>query len=253
MKPLIVANWKCNPTTRAEAKRLFNSVARALKNVKHVKVVICPPFIYLVQLQAKKTKIYLGAQDAFWEEKGAFTGEVSPPMLKDLGCQYVILGHSERRGYFKETDEIINKKLKKALSIKLNPILCIGESQNERNQGKTKKVLERQIKKALFKIPASELKLTEFSIAYEPIWAIGTGKFCQPIEAKKARIFIQKVLSKIYNKKTVKNIRVLYGGSANSQNAASYIFEAGFQGLLVGGASLIPQEFVKIAREARDA
>ena len=144
MKPLIVANWKMNPPTLKEAKLLFNSVKKGLKNIKNAKVVICPPFVYLPELQTTNYKLHLGAQDCFWRKKGAFTGEISPLMLKNLGCEYTIVGHSERRA-LGETDEMINKKIKAALSMGLKPILCIGETFEERKKGKTLKVLKNQI------------------------------------------------------------------------------------------------------------
>ena len=253
MELFIVANWKLNPSTRSEAKRLFNLVNRVFKSIKNkdMEVVICPPSVYLPELRKQKSSLKLGAQNCFWEEKGAFTGEVSSSMLKDLGCQYVILGHSERRGYFSETNEMVNKKIKAAISTKLKPILCIGETEVERKKGLTQKVLRSQIKKGLKKITKQEIK--KIIIAYEPIWAIGTGKACSPKDAKRAAIFIRKIISKIYNQKTAKKIPVLYGGSANSQNAAPYIFEANFQGLLVGGASLNPKEFVRIIKNVNRA
>lgn len=260
-KPLIIANWKCNPTTQTEAKRLLNSVRKGIKNVKNVEVVICPPFLYLSLLLGSSTfaqtrRSYggssvafgVGGQDCFWEEKGAFTGEVSPLMLKNLGCKFVIIGHSERRRYLKETDEMINRKLKAVLSRKLKPILCIGETRKERGQGKTQTILKNQLKKALSKISAFNIQNSKLAIAYEPVWAIGTGKACSPREAKKSLGVIKKVISKIYNKKLAKTIKILYGGSVNGKNAASYIFEANFQGLLVGGASLDPREFVILVK-----
>ncbi len=217
MKPLIVANWKCNPTSLAEAKRLFNLVRKGTKNVKNVEVVICPPFVYLPLLKAN------GAQDCFWEEKGAFTGEVSPKMLKDLECKYVIVGHSERRRNFKETDEMVNKKLKAALKIGLRPILCIEKTS--------------QIRKDIKGVSKKELR--NLILAYEPVWAIGTGKPCSIKKAKKMNSLFRKILNK--------NV-LLYGGSVNSQNARDFIKKAKFQGFLIGGASLTPKEFIKIVK-----
>ncbi|OGZ18790.1 MAG: triose-phosphate isomerase [Candidatus Nealsonbacteria bacterium RBG_13_42_11] len=210
MKPLIIANWKCHPTTLIEAKGLFNSVKKGIKDLKNVEIVICPPFVFLPFLKSK-----IGSQDCFWGESGAFTGEISPKMLKNLGCEYVIIGHSERRRYQKETDEIINKKLKAAISSGLKPILCIESLA--------------QLKKGLKGIAKKVI------IAYEPVFAIGTGKPCSPEKARKMR-------------KAIKYPVVLYGGSVNSQNAVNYIKEAGFQGLLVGGASLNPKEFIALAK-----
>lgn len=246
-KLIIVANWKCNPTTLKEAKVFFHSLKSQLEKsvniLKNVKVVICPPFVYLPYFQKlalKSTIFFLGAQDCFWEEKGAFTGEISPLMLKDLACQYVILGHSERRQLLNETNEMIGKKLEAVLRAKLKPILCIGETAKERKKGVTFKVLKEQLKKTLrnFSIPKSFS--LEIIFAYEPVWAIGTGKPCQPKEAKEVLLFLKKFLKKG---------KILYGGSVNSKNAPDYI-KIGFDGLLVGSASLIAKEFVQIVKNA---
>ena len=225
MKLLMVANWKCNPTTLAEAKRLLNSVKKGAKDIKNVEVVICPPFVYLTTSNKQQvTGIKLGAQDCFWEQKGAFTGEVSPKMLRNLGLKYVIIGHSERRKNFKETDEIINKKIKAALKNNLQPILCIEKIS--------------QIKKALKGI--SKEKIKKIIVAYEPVWAIGTGRACGIPRARRVNLSIRKILGK--------KISVLYGGSVSSQNAADFIKGAKFQGLLIGGASLDAKEFIKILK-----
>jgi len=219
---IIIANWKCNPKTKKEAKDLFNKV-------KSTKAVICPPLIYLSLFNYA----YLGAQNCHWQDSGAFTGEVSPKMLKDLGCKYVIIGHSERRIHFKETDEMINKKLKAALDASLIPILCIGEKKGESPE----KIINQQLKEDLRGIAKKDLK--KIIIAYEPVWAIGTGDFCPSAKAKKALKFIK---SRIITK-------VLYGGSVNSKIAVDYT-KIGFDGLLVGGASLNAKEFIKIAKNA---
>ena len=237
MKILVVANWKMNPSTLAEAKLLFNSVKKGLKNVKNVEVVICPPFVYLPILKTN------GAQDCFWQEKGPFTGEVSPAMLRDLRVKYVIIGHSERRA-LGETDQMINKKIKAAISAKLKPILCIGETEEERKKGKTNKVLKIQLEKNFKSILNLKSKILNLIVAYEPVWAIGTGRACGIPEAKEANLFIRK---------TIKNLPLLYGGSVNSKNAANYIKEAGFQGLLVGGASLNANEFIEIVKNVSKA
>lgn len=246
MKTIIIANWKCNPTSLKEAESLFSSVRGGIKNSENVEVVICPPFAYLPALLKDPKALIIGGQNAFWEDKGAFTGEISPPMLKDLGCQYVILGHSERRKYFSEKDEEVNKKMKAVVSASLKPILCIGETQEEREKGETKKVLKSQLQKALYKATSYKLQATSFVVAYEPIWAIGTGKACSSEEAEKVAVFIRKILADLYDQDTASQVPILYGGSANSQNAQSYIKEANLQGLLVGGASLEADEFIKI-------
>jgi len=239
MKPLIVANWKCNPITQSGAKELFNSISKGIKDIENAETVICPPFVYLPLLKG----LTLGAQDCFWEEKGAYTGEVSVAMLKDLGCQYVIVGHSERRKLFDETDEIVNKKVKAVLEAGLVPIVCIGETEEEREMDKAEEVLEKEIKDGLHDIDVSKIV-----IAYEPIWAIGTGNPCDIEEAQKMGLLIRKIIVKISNPSISKRIRILYGGSVNSKNGEGYLKEAGFQGLLVGGASLSAQEFAKIVR-----
>jgi triosephosphate isomerase len=209
MKPLIVANWMCNPKTLKEAKFLFDSITNGVKNIE-AEVVICPPFIYSF-LKAN------GAQDAFWEDGGAYTGEISPSMLKNMGVQYVILGHSERRKYQNETNEMLAKKLKAVLAAGLKPILCIDKLSQ----------LPKTVSSGLI-------------VAYEPLFAIGTGKACEVREAREMRIKIAKKLGS--------NIPILYGGSVNSQNANNYVCQAGFRGLLVGGASLNPKEFIDIVK-----
>ena len=252
MEPLIVANWKMNPKTLAEAKKLFNSVKRGIKDIKKVEVVICPPFVYLNKelssLRSLAPFIKLGSQDCFWEEKGAYTGEISPSMLKDLGCQYVIIGHSERRTYFAETDKMINKKLKAAIKAKISPILCIGESKKERERGQTQNVLKKQIILAFRKVPSSKFQISKPIIAYEPIWAIGSGKPCSVGEAQKISLLIRKIISGLYSCAVSNSVPILYGGSVKSDNAAGYVKKAGLQGLLVGGASLDAKEFLKITK-----
>jgi len=219
-----------NPQNLQGAKLLFDSVANGIKNLKNVEIVICPPFLYILNLKSQILNLKLGAQDCFWEEKGAFTGEVSPKMLKDLGrCDYVILGHSERRKYLKETDEMINKKIKAALKSDLTPILCIENISQLKKR--TKDLLRKEQKKLI--------------IAYEPVFAIGTGKPCTPEKAKEMKTAIKKIINK--------DISIIYGGSVNSQNAADYIKMAGFQGLLVGGASLNPAEFIKVVKNVARA
>ena len=213
VKKLIIANWKMNPETLIKAKRLFNAV-------KKTKAIICPPFPYLSVFKYN----FLCAQDCHWEESGAFTGEVSPKRLKNLGVKYVIIGHSERRA-LGETEEIVEKKLKAALKAGLIPILCVGEKKGEN----AKKVINKQLKK----------NLKGVIIAYEPVWAIGTGNFCSANKANKVREFIKEKLDN----------KILYGGSVNSKIAKDYL-KIGFDGLLIGGASLDAEEFRKIAKNA---
>jgi len=264
MPPLIVANWKCNPQSQSEAKNLFDSVKQGIKNIKDAEVVICPPFVYLPAVASGEGGFVFGAQDCFWEQKGAYTGEISAAMLKDLDAKYVIIGHSERRKHFGETDEIINKKIKAALSAGLKVIFCVGETEEERNNGEAEKIVKRQLSEGLkeisnFKVSRSRRgsstvspsgQISNLVVAYEPVWAIGTGNPCGIEDAKAAKSIIADTLSEIYSRDLSRETPVLYGGSVNSKNAAGYIKEAGFNGLLVGGASLDPEDFCRIIRSA---
>jgi len=223
MKPLIVANWKMNPGTLAEAEQLFNSVAEGVKDIKDAEVVVCPPYIYFSIFNSSLLKdIKIGAQNSFWEEKGAFTGEISLTMLKGFGIEYVIIGHSERRKHLGETDEMINKKIISVLKEGLKPILCIDNMA--------------QLKKDLADIKREEFK--KIIVAFEPISAIGTGNPYDLEGAEKMRNLIKSVLEE--------ETSIIYGGSVNSQNAEGFVKKAGFQGLLIGGASLNPKEFIRI-------
>ena len=249
MKLLIIANWKCNPTNLNEAKKLYLSIRKGIKSSRKREVVICPPFIYLpelLKLSSGKKKIKFGAQNCFWEERGAFTGEISIPMLKSFGCEYVIIGHSERRRIFRETEEMINKKIKAALASKIKPILCVGEDRKERERGEIGNVFKRQIKSAFMGISKLKIRKSKICLAYEPLWAIGTGNPCRPDEAMSAKLLIKKILISFLGRSTAEQIPLLYGGSVNSKNVSDFIKEAGMQGVLVGGASLKAEEFVKI-------
>lgn len=252
MKTLVIANWKCNPTTLQGVKLLVDAIKSKVKGIKRVEVVICPPFVYLSHLLFSTSKLRLGAQDVFWENKGAYTGEVSPDMLKDLGCQYVIVGHSERRSFFGETDEMVNKKVKAAILAGLRPILSVGESLEEREKGKMGNVLKKQITSAFNNVSRSKFQVSGLVIAYEPIWAIGSGKACSPDEAMGAGIFLRRCLGALYSRALAESIPIVYGGSVKASNAASYITQARLQGLLVGGASLDIEEFVKIVKSVSE-
>lgn len=250
MKTFVVANWKMNPITSAEAERLFDTVEKGIKRIKsaswrneNIEVVICPPFVYLdTRHKIQDTRYKLGAQDLFWEQQGAYTGEISPTMLKNLGCSYVIIGHSERRKYFNETNEMVNKKLLSAFKVRLKPIFCVGEQEGE----EMSLVVKNQLVEGLKDIKRTQMR--NLIIAYEPVWAIGTGNPCQPNDAMKAILFIKKTLSELYNRELAEEIPILYGGSLNSKNAKDYIKEAKMNGLLVGGASLDGREFIKIIK-----
>lgn len=233
MKNLIAANWKMNPISQKEAEEIFNEIKKGVKDVA-AEVVVCPPNAFLPALKG----LPLGAQDCFYEDKGAFTGEISPAMLKDLGVEYVIIGHSERRKYFNETDETVNKKIIKSLAVGLKIIFCIGETSEERDADKKNEVLQRQVQQGLKDV----VDIDNVNVAYEPVWAIGTGNNCGVQETKESIDFIRQFVKK--------DTRILYGGSVKSENSGAYIKEAGANGLLVGGASLNAEEFIKIVKSA---
>lgn len=233
MKNLIVANWKMNPSSLEEAKNIFEGIKNGAEGLNS-EVIVCPPNLYLPLFKG----LTLGAQNIYFEDKGAFTGEISAGMLRDLGVEYVIIGHSERRKYFGETDEIVNKKIKKALDTGLKVIFCIGETAEERDAGKKNEVLQRQIQQGLKDV----VDIDNVNVAYEPVWAIGTGKNCGVDETKQTIDFIREFVRS--------DTRILYGGSVKSENSGEYIKSAGANGLLVGGASLNAEEFVKIIKSA---
>jgi len=243
--PFVAGNWKMN-TTVTEAEKLVIEMLEKLDRVEEVEKVLCPPFVSLVaiNMMLHDSSIKLGAQNMYFETKGAYTGEISPLMLREL-CEFVILGHSERRWYFGETDEIVNKKVKAALANNLKPILCVGERLEENEAGKTDEVINRQVTTALNGIePVSNLV-----IAYEPVWAIGTGKAASGEQAVATIQFIRAVVAKIWDKSTAENARILYGGSVTSANIAEFISHLEIDGALVGGASLKADEFVSIVEQ----
>lgn len=246
-KPLITANWKMNKTI-GETEDFMHSFLPMVKEVTDVDILIAPPFTSLgIAFQLlQQTNIRLAGQDVFYEEKGAFTGEISPVMLLSAGCSCVIIGHSERRQYFSETDEIVNKKIKTARKNGLEVILCIGESLEEREDNKTFKVLDRQLSGSL-----KDMHLEGIEIAYEPIWAIGTGKTASPEQANEAHTFIREWLKK-YGE-GADGVRILYGGSVTPENIKSLMAEPEVSGALVGGASLKPDSFAKIIKEAKSS
>jgi triosephosphate isomerase (TIM) len=243
MKFLIIANWKCNPQTLAKAKGLFDKVAEGIKDIKNAEVVICPPFVYLESLggSALTENLALGSQDVFWQE-GAFTGEISPGMLKDSGCKYVILGHSERRKNLGETDDMINKKVKASLSAGLKPVLCLSSA--KRGQ-EAKNEMAGQLQGAVAGIDKPDIKNIIFT--YEPVWAISTtagGVVASPENTKEGKIFIKEALTELFGEDTAKDARIIYGGSVDSKNIEGFIKEAKMDGALVGAASLRPDDFI---------
>jgi triosephosphate isomerase (TIM) len=247
--PLIAGNWKMNTTVK-EAVDLIKKMAGRLNKIQGVEKVICPPFVSLVPAKAvlKGSSVKLGAQNVFYEEKGAYTGEISPPMLVDL-CEYVIIGHSERRQIIGETDEIINKKLRAAITTGLKPILCIGETSKENEEGKTQDVLGRQI----FTCSDKLYFLSGMVIAYEPIWAIGTGKSATGDDANKTIGFIREFISRLHTPDLADDVRILYGGSVNATNISEFMNQPEIDGALVGGASLQPEDFISIVKQASES
>lgn len=241
--PLIAANWKMNKTID-ETAAFFDALLPVIKNVTDVDVIVAPPFTSIATAAAKTqgSSVKLAAQNVFYEEKGAFTGEISSAMLIDAGCEAVIIGHSERRHIMNETDEIINKKIRAARAHGLEILFCIGELLAEREAGKTTDVLRRQIIGGLAGIPADGIV-----VAYEPVWAIGTGKTATPALAQEAHEFIRSVLTEHYGE-IAQNIRILYGGSVTPDNVAGLMACPDIDGALVGGASLKPDSFAQLVQ-----
>ena len=241
-----------NRGTPDEVKEMLKKFLPQVKGIDLVDIIICVPFTALQTLIeiTKKTGIKAGAQNMYFEEKGAFTGEISPNFLKDLGVEYVILGHSERRDIFKESDELINKKLKKALYMDLKPIVCIGEHLDERESGKTKEFIEFQMNETFKELNKDQMKKTV--IAYEPIWAIGTGKTATPEQAEEIHVFIRDLLSQKYDKETADSVRLQYGGSIKPSNAKDLFNKENIDGGLVGGASLQADSLTQIIKAAEN-
>lgn len=249
MKKFVVANWKMNPGTSREALSLFRSVKNGFKNLKNIEIIICPPSIYIAELVKDSGNIKIGAQNLFWENPpkgGAFTGEISAKQLKALGCEFVIVGHSERKIHFGETNSQINKKIKLALKYGMRPILLFGENTIEKKNKQTKKVILGQIKECLAEIKKSDL--AKIILAYEPVWAIGGESACFVEDVYEINLFLKNLIAKEYSVNLAEKIPVLYGGSVNSKNAFGYIADAMSDGVLVGSASLSSLEFIKIAK-----
>ena len=245
--PIIAANWKMHKT-RVEAQEFLKKFASEVEDISQVEIVIGPSFTCLDTLERKITdsKIKLAAQNMSWEEEGAYTGEISPLMLEDLSCEYVILGHSERRNIFEEDDETINKKLHTAFDHGLTPILCVGESQEERSQGKTEAVLSEELEKDLENLPAESI--AKMVIAYEPIWAIGTGESASPSDAQHGCEFVRTRVGELTSWDTAEEIRLQYGGSIKPRNAKQLMSQPDIDGGLIGSASLAPDSFSEIIR-----
>lgn len=243
--PILAGNWKMNGTL-AQTRQILGGLLPVIKDVKNRTVVVCPPFTALTTAARllANTSVFLGAQNFYLKDSGAFTGEVSPLMLKEIGCQYVIIGHSERRGIFGETDELINQKIQTALGHNLIPIICCGESLGQREAGQTDGWVMGQIQKALANIPAERIPGLVF--AYEPIWAIGTGKNCEAIEANRVIKHIRKTIANLYSEEAAIQVRILYGGSVTAATIDEQMAQSDIDGALVGGASLKPADFARI-------
>ena len=251
-KKIVAANWKMN-MTQAESARFVESLLLDLGDIREVEIVIVPPFTAIAkvtELLEKAQNIKVGAQNMYWERNGAFTGEISAAMLRDLFVHYVVLGHSERRSLFCETDEIVNRKVRAAHEASLRPIVCVGETLEQRDKGSVEKILSIQLRGSLKDLGEKELQ--ETVVAYEPVWAIGTGRNATPEQAQEAHAFIRQTLREISNDATADRVRIQYGGSVKPENARDLMIQPDIDGALVGGASLDPRSFAQIVKAARD-
>ncbi|MDR0915257.1 MAG: triose-phosphate isomerase [Endomicrobium sp.] len=252
-RPLIVGNWKMNKTIQ-EAIQTINdlkTLVTDIANINNIDIVICPAYtaLYAVKHAIAHSRLMLGAQNIFWQENGAFTGEISTSMIKDLGCSYVIVGHSERRQYFKETDSDINKKILVSLNKNITPILCIGESLQNRVDKLTFNIIKTQLEHALANVKSNQI--TSVIIAYEPIWAIGTGQTATPFQAQEVHLFIRKFCEDKYGYNIADKMRIIYGGSVNSENISDLMKETDIDGGLIGGASLQAKSFTQLIKNLK--
>jgi len=246
-KKIIAANWKMYKTVQ-ESRAFIDAFLPLVNKHDRDEIVICPPFVNIAAVleQTRGSHIKVGAQNVYWEKEGAFTGEVSPGMRAGAGCEFVIIGHSERRQYFGETDDTVNRRLKVALEAGLAPIVCVGEVKEEREAGITEDVLRRQCTRAFAGI--STRKAAKLAVAYEPVWAIGTGLTATPEMAVEAHVLIRQEAANVFGDDFAKQLRILYGGSVKPENAHSLLSEAEIDGALVGGASLKAESFSKIVK-----
>ena len=248
-KTIIAGNWKMNKTA-AEAKALVTELKGLVAGNNTIEIVVCPTFTSIAAAveAAKGSNVKVGAQNIHWADNGAFTGEISASMLKELGVEYVIIGHSERRQFFGETDDTVNKRLKAALKAGLIPLVCVGELLEEREGNKTEAVLDKQLKEGLAGITAAEMEKTV--IAYEPVWAIGTGKTATPEMAQETHAYIRKVLTNLFGAETAEKVRIQYGGSMKADNAQALVAQKDIDGGLIGGASLKADSFADLIKNA---
>ena len=251
-KKIVAANWKMN-MTQAESERFVEAFLRDCGEITDVEVVIVPPFTAIAKVMealGRAHNIKVGAQNMYWEKSGAFTGEISAALLRDLFVHYVVLGHSERRTLFGETDEMVNRKARAAREAKLRPIVCIGETLEQRDKGNVEKILSIQLRCSLAGLKPKELQ--ETVVAYEPVWAIGTGRNATPQQAQEAHAFIRQTLREMADDATAERVRIQYGGSVKPENARELMSQPDIDGALVGGASLDPRSFVQIVKAARE-
>lgn len=244
-KPIIAANWKMNKL-KSEVKAFMQAIAGKLPPASRLDTVICAPFVHLSLLRelAQDLPLKVGAQNMYIEPSGAFTGEISPAMLTDIGVEYVIIGHSERRAYFHEDDQLIGRKVRAAHQFGLTPIICVGEDLAVREEGKTSQVIKAQVEQALALVSKEEIARSV--IAYEPVWAIGTGKSASPADANEVAAFVRTVVEELTDAKTAEAVRIQYGGSVNGENIGSFLAQKEIDGALVGGASLEPNSFLQL-------
>ncbi len=249
-RPIIAGNWKMNATL-SEARALTKELLKAFAGLSDLDVVLCPPFTALTAVGEllRGSSIMMGGQDLHWEPQGAFTGEISPLMLKDAGCRYCIIGHSERRALFGETDAVVHRKLNAALHQGLNPILCVGETLQQRRAGQTWEIVKGQMEAALDKVDPEQISRT-VTIAYEPVWAIGTGRNATPLEAQEVHASIRSWLTDRMGVSRAQAVRIQYGGSVKPENAGELLGRHDLDGALVGGASLNASSFIAIVKSA---
>jgi triosephosphate isomerase len=251
-KKIVAANWKMNMTQAESARFVESLLLRDIGEITDVEVVIIPPFTAIAKVTealGNAQNIKVGAQNMYWEKSGAFTGEISAPLLRDLFVHYVVLGHSERRTLFGETDEMVNRKVRAAQEAKLRPIVCVGETLDQRDKGDVEKILSTQLRGSLAGLNPKELQ--ETVIAYEPIWAIGTGRNATPQQAQEAHTSIRHTLREMTDENTAERVRIQYGGSVKPENARELMSQSDIDGALVGGASLDPRSFAQIVKAAR--
>lgn len=246
-KPIIAGNWKMYKTIQ-ESAATVNDLKAKVSGISDREIVVCPVFTCLKAVcdALKGSNIHVGGQDLYWEDKGAFTGEISAGQIKDAGCTYVIIGHSERRQHFHETNESVGKKIQAALKAGLTPIVCVGEMLAERESGKTFAVNEKQVREGLGSM--SKESAAKIVIAYEPVWAIGTGKVATPAQAEEVHIYVRKTVANMFGQDVADGLRILYGGSVKPENIADLMAQKNIDGALVGGASLEAESFAKIVK-----